>query len=251
MRRAFSFEWVAAAFLAASVASPLGVGPGAASAADARIDLTGCLAPSAARGDTRVFDTSQGTTLTETVLDVEQWKGREGWTSTVEAQLGSHTPTVRETFVKPGRRLLLGDLSVGALRIKVGQPEHWVPLEAVPGRSYRANVSGKALRDGQDVGKAVVSSDWEVVGFEPLTTPGGSYPDTVHIAASRDVEVKYNDVGTKIRQESDVELWCVDGVGVVAASYVFRFYKNGKLVDEVADLDSWLVSATVDGVAVN
>ena len=251
MRRAFSFEWVAAAFLAAGVASPLGVGPGAASAADAKVDLTDCLAPSAAQGDTRVFDTSQGTTLNETVLDVEKWKGREGWTSTVEAQLGSHTPTVRETFVKPGRKLLLGDLSVGALRIKVGQPEHWVPLEAVPGRSYRANVSGKALRDGQNVGKAVVSSDWEVVGFEPLTTPGGSYPDTVHIAASRDVEVKYNDVGTKIRQESDVELWCVDGVGVVAASYVFRFYKNGKLVDEVADLDSWLVSATVDGVSVN
>jgi hypothetical protein len=246
-----SFEWAAAAFLAASVASPLGVGPGAASAAAAKVDLTSCLAPSAAEGDSRVFDTSQGTTLTETVLDVEQWKGREGWTSTVEAQLGSHTPTVRETFVKPGRKLLLGDLSVGELRIKVGQPEHWVPLEAVPGRAYRANVKGKALRNGQDVGKAVVSGDWEIVGFEPLTTPNGSYPDTVHIAASRDVEVKYNDVGTKIRQESDVELWCVDGVGVVAASYAFRFYKNGKLVDEFDGIDSWLVSATVDGVSVN
>jgi hypothetical protein len=106
------------------------------------------------------------------------------------------------------------------------------------------------LRDGQNVGKAVVRSDWEVVGFEPLTTPGGSYSDTVHIAATRDVEVKYDGVGTKIRQESDVELWCVDGVGVVAASYAFRFYKNGKLVDELDELDSWLVSATVDGLAV-
>lgn len=249
--RAFSLEWAAAALLAASVASPLGVGPDAAAAADAKVDLTSCLAPSAAAGDTRVFDTSQGTQLTETVLDVEGWQGREGWTSVVEARLGAHTPTVRETFVKPGKRLLLGDLSVGDLRIKIGQPENWLPLEAVPGRSYRANVHGKALRDGQHVGRAVVKSDWEIVGFEPLTTPGGSYSDTVHIAASRNVEVKYNDVGTKIRQESDVELWCVDGVGVVAASYVFRFYKNGKLVDEVADLDSWLVSATVDGVAVN
>ena len=251
MRRAFSFEWVAAAFLAAGVASPLGVGPGPASAADARVDLTGCLAPGSAAGDTRVFATSQGTTLTETVLDVERWKGREGWTSVVEAQLGAHTPTVRETFVKPGRRMLLGDLEVGDLRIKVGEPESWVPLDAVPGRSYRANVEGKALRDGQSVGRAVVRSDWEIVGFEPLTTPGGSYSDTVHIATSRDVEVKYDGVGTKIRQESDVELWCVDGVGVVAASYQFRFYKNGKLVEEVADLDSWLVSATVEGVAVN
>lgn len=199
----------------------------------------------------RVFDTSHGTTLTETVLDVGRWKGREGWSSTVEAQLGSHTPTVRETFVKPGKRLLLGDLSVGDLRIDVGAPEHWVPLEAAPGRSYRANVQGKALRDGQVVGRAAVKSDWEILGFEPLTTPGGSYPDTVHIAASRDVEVKYSGVKTRIRQESDVELWCVDGVGVVAASYAFRFYKNGKLVDEFADIDSWLVSATVDGVAVN
>jgi hypothetical protein len=126
-----------------------------------------------------------------------------------------------------------------------------VPLEAVPGRSYRAKVEGKALRDGRNVGRAVVRSDWEIVGFEPLTTPGGSYSDTVHIASSREVEVKDEAAGAKLRQQSDVELWCVDGVGVVAASYEFRFYRNGKLVDEVADLDSWLVSATVEGVAVN
>jgi hypothetical protein len=251
VRRLLSFEWAAAALVAASVASPLGVGPDAAAAADAKIDLTGCLAPGAAQGDTRVFDTSQGTQLTETVLDVGRWKGRDGWSSTVEAKLGSHAPTVRETFVKPGKRLLLGDLSVGDLEIEVGQPERWHPLEAVPGRAYRASVKGRALRNGQDVGKAVVRSDWEIVGFEPLTTPGGSYSDTVHIAASRQVEVKYDDAGRKVRQESDVELWCVDGVGIVAASYGFRFFENGQLVDELGDLDSWLVSATVGGVAVN
>jgi hypothetical protein len=251
VRRALSFEWAAAAFLAASVASPLGVGPDAAAAADARVDLTSCLAPGSATGDTRVFETSQGTTLTETVLGVERWKGRGGWTSLVEAQLGAHTPTVRETFVKPGKRMLLGDIEMGDLRIEVGQPTNWVPLDAMPGRSYRAKVQGKALRNGQNVGRAVVKSDWEIVGFEPLTTPGGSYSDTVHIAASRNVEVKYDGRAAKTRQESDVELWCVDGVGVVAASYGFRFYENGKLVDEVSDLDSWLVSATVEGVAVN
>jgi hypothetical protein len=237
--------------LAASVASPLGVGPDAAAATGAKVDLTSCLAPNAAEGDVRVFDTSEGTTLTETVLDVARWRGRAGWTATVEAQLGSHTPTVRETFVRPGKRLLLGDLSVGELQIEVSAPEHWVPLGAVPGRAYRARVKGKALRDGQNVGKAVVTSDWEVVGFEPLTTPGGSYSDTVHIAATREVEVKYHERGAKLRQESDVELWCVDGVGIVAASYAFRFYENGQLVGEFAELDSWLVSATVDGVALN
>jgi hypothetical protein len=242
---------VAAGLLAASVASPLGVGPGAASAVDAKIDLTSCLAPGAAQGDTRVFDTSQGTPLTETVLEVAPRKGGEGWTSSVEAQLGSHTPTVRETVVKPGKRLMLGDLVVGDLRIDVGKPARWLPLEAVPGRSYRAKVKGKALRDGQPIGKAVVRSDWEIVGFGPLTTPGGNYPDTVHIAASRNVEIKYDAAETKVRQESDVELWCVDGVGVVAASYGFRFFENDQLVGEFGDLDSWLVSATVDGVAVN
>jgi hypothetical protein len=251
VRRALSFEWALAALLAASVASPLGVGPGAAAAADANIDLTSCLVPPAATGDVRVFDTSQGTTLTETVVGVEPAQGRPGWSSIVEAQLGSHTPTVRETFVWPGKRLLLGDLRVGGLQIEVGAPEHWVPLGAVPGRAYRAHVKGKAIRDGKNVGNAVVTSDWEVVGFEPLTTPGGSYGDTVHIAATREVEVEYQKVGTKLRQESDVELWCVDGVGVVAASYAFRFYKDGQLVDEFEELDSWLVSATVDGVSVN
>ena len=246
-----SWEWFAAAFLAASVASPLGVGPDSASAADAKVDLTTCLAPDVAEGDTRVFDTNQGQKLTETVVDVSGWKDDESWASTVQAQLGSHTPTVRETFVRPGKRMLIGDLDVGPLSIKVGSPEGWLPLEAAPGKNYRASVKGKALRDGQNVGKAVVKSDWEIVGFEPLTTPTGSYSDTVHIATTRNVEVKFNDVGTKLRQESDVELWCVDGVGVVAASYAFRFYKNGKLVDEIGDLDSWLVSATVDGVAVD
>ena len=250
--RTNSFVWALAAGLAASVASPLGVGPDAAAAADAKIDLTSCLAPPTAEGDVRVFDTSDGTMLTETVLGVEPAEGRAGWSSLVEARLGSHTPTVRETFVRPGKRLLLGDFRVGGLQIEVGAPENWVPLGAVPGRAYRAKVKGKALRDGESVGKATVSSDWEVVGFEPLTTPGGSsYSDTVHIAATRKVEVKYHKVKTKIRQESDVELWCVDGVGVVAASYAFRFYKDGELVDELPDLDSWLVSATVDGASVN
>jgi hypothetical protein len=246
------FEWAAAAVLAASVASPLGVGPDAASAADAKVDLTNCLAPNAAAGDTRVFDTNRGTTLTETVLTVEPWKEKTGgWAATVTAQLGSHTPTVRETYVRPGKRLLLGDLSVGDLEIRVGAPDAWLPLSAVPGRAYRANVNGKAVRAGEKVGKAQVKSSWEIVGFEPLTTPASSYTDTVHIAAARTVEVKERETGATLRQQSDVELWCVDGVGVVAASYAFRFFEDGELVGEVADLDSWLVSATVSGVAVN
>ena len=46
-------------------------------------------------------------------------------------------------------------------------------------------------------------------------------------------------------------MWCVEGVGIVAASYAFRFYEDGALVGQVNDLDSWLLSATVDGVKVN
>ena len=41
----------------------------------------------------------------------------------------------------------------------------------------------------------------------------------------------------------------VDGLGVVAASYSFRFYEEGRMVDQVSNLDSWLVSATVGGVS--
>jgi hypothetical protein len=239
-------EVAAALLVAAGIASPLSIAP--ASAAGAKVDLTGCLAPGAVVGDSRVFDTSQGTTLTETVLAVEPWKGRDGWTSTVEAQLGSHAPTVRETFVKPGRRMLLGDLSVGELAVEVGSPDDWLPLAAAPGREYRTRVRGKAMVAGEKVGRASVEQAWEVVGFEPLTTPAGSYSDTVHIAAERNFEVKAKKKdGVPIRQESDVELWCVDGLGVVAASYTFRFYENGNLVGEVENLDSWLVSATVGG----
>jgi hypothetical protein len=240
-------EAAGALLVAAGIASPLGVAP--ATAAGSKVDLTSCLAPSAAVGDSRVFDTSEGTTLTERVLAVEPWKGKSGWTSTVEAQLGSHTPTVRETFVKPGRRMMLGDLSVGELEVDVGSPDKWLPLSAAPGREYRSRVRGKALVGGQKVGRAIVEHSWEVVGFEPLTTPAGSYSDTVHIAAQRNFEVKVNKSGTPMRQESDVEIWCVDGVGVVAASYTFRFYENGARVGEAENFDSWLVSATVGGAS--
>jgi hypothetical protein len=246
-----SISFVAAALLSAAVASPLGVAPLSASAAGAAVDLTSCLAPGASAGDQRVFRTSQGSDLTETVLDAGDWRRRDGWTTTVEAQLGSHEPTVRETYVKPGRALLLGDLEIGDLTIDVGAPSKWFPLEAVPGRTYTAELEGKALRDGRRVGRARVSSAWQVVGFEPLTTEARSYPDTVHIAAARTIEVKQREGGPRSKQESDVELWCVDGVGIVAASYAFRFYENGKLVGQLDDFDSWLVSATVDGVAVN
>jgi hypothetical protein len=243
-----SVSILGAALLAVSVASPLGVTPVPASAADAAVDLSGCLAPGPAEGDQRVFATSQGSTLTETVLDVEGWRGR-GWSATVEAQLAAFEPTLRETYVKPGR-FMLGDLTVGDLRIEVGAPEAWFPLAAVPGRSYGANVKGKAFRNGRKVGSARVSGDWQVVGFEPLTTPAGSYSDTVHISAARSVEVKQKR-GPEIAQESDVEIWCVDGVGIVAASYAFRFFEDGELVGEMSDLDSWLTSATVGGVAVD
>jgi len=233
------------------VASPLGVAPLAASAAAAAVDLTGCLAPDASAGDQRVFRTSLGSDLTETVLDTGGWRGQDGWTATVEAQLASHAPTVRETFVKPGRALLLGDLAVGDLTIDVGSPSKWFPLEAVPGRTYNLKLDGRALRGGRKVGSARVESAWQVVGFEPLTTDARSYSDTVHIAAARSIEVKQRNGGALSKQESDVEIWCVDGVGIVAASYAFRFYENGELVGQVDDFDSWLVSATVDGVAVN
>lgn len=249
MRQSISF--LAAALLAAGVASPLGVSPMPASAADAAVDLTTCLAPSPSAGDKRVFRTSQGSNLTETVLDVTDWEGRSGWTTTVEAQLAASTPTVRETFVKPGKVLFLGNLSIGDLSIEVGDPDSWFPLQAVPGRAYTAEVRGKAFRNGEKVGTARVSGAWQVVGFEPLTTPTHSYSDTVHIAAARTVEVREKNGGPRVSQESDVELWCVDGVGVVAASYAFRFYENEQLVGQVNDLDSWLLSATVDGVAVN
>jgi hypothetical protein len=246
-----SISFVAAALLAAGVASPLGVTPLSANAADAAVDLTTCLAPGASPGDRRVFRTSKGSNLTETVLDVTDWQGRSGWTATVEAKLAANTPTVRETFVKPGQVLFLGDLAVGDLTIEVGQPDKWFPLKAVPGRAYTAEVRGKAVRDGKKVGSARVSGAWQVVGFEPLTTPTQSYSDTVHIAAARTIEVKERKGGPQISQESDVELWCVDGVGIVAASYAFRFYEDGELVGQVDDLDSWLLSATVDGVSVN
>lgn len=250
MRRE-SFSFLAAALIAAGVASPLGVAPLSASAADAAVDLTACLAPGANPGDRRVFRTSQGSNLTETVVDVADWKGNSGWTAKVEAQLASHAPTIRETFVKPGQVLFLGDLAVGDLTIEVGQPDKWFPLKAVPGRAYTAEVRGKALRDGKKVGVARVSGAWQVVGFEPLTTPTRSYSDTVHIAAARTIEVKDRKGGSQVSQESDVEMWCVEGVGIVAASYAFRFYEDGALVGQVSDLDSWLLSATVDGVRVN
>ena len=247
-----SVSFVAAALLSAALASPLGVAPLAAGAAGAAVDLTSCLAPGASPGDQRVFRTSQGSDLTETVLDASGWRrGPDGWTATVEAQLGSHAPTVRETFVKPGRALLLGDLAIGDLSIDLGAPSKWFPLEAVPGRTYTADLEGKASRDGHKVGRARVSSSWQVLGFEPLTTAERSYPDTVHIAAARTIDVKERARGLRSRQESDVEFWCVDGVGVVAATYAFRFFENGKLVGQLDDFDSWLVSATVDGVAVN
>jgi hypothetical protein len=246
-----SISFVAAALIAAGVASPLGVAPFSASAADAAIDLTTCMAPGANPGDQRVFRTSQGSNLTETVVDVTDWQGRAGWTATVEARLASYAPTTRETFVKPGQVLFLGDLTIGDLTIEVGEPDKWFPLQAVPGRAYTAEVKGKALRAGEKVGSARVSGAWQVVGFEPLTTPTRSYSDTVHIAAARTVEVNERQGGPEIAQESDVELWCVEGVGIVAASYAFRFYQDGQLVGQVSDLDSWLLSATVAGVRVN
>jgi hypothetical protein len=244
-------SFAAAALLGAGVASPLGVAPLSASAADAAVDLTQCLAPGANPGDKRVFRTSQGSDLTETVVDVADWHGGSGWTAKVEAQLALHAPTTRETFVKPGQVLFLGDLAVGDLTVEVGEPDKWFPLKAVPGRAYTAEVRGKALRDGKKVGVARVSGAWQVIGFEPLTTPTRSYSDTVHIATTRTIEVKNRKGGLAVAQESDVELWCVDGVGIVAASYAFRFYEDGELVGEVDDLDSWLLSATVDGVRVN
>jgi len=246
-----SISFVAAALLGAAVASPLGVAPLAAGAASAAVDLTSCLAPLASAGDQRVFRTSDGSDLTETVLDATSWKGRGGWTATVEAQLASHAPTVRETFVKPGRALLLGDLEIGDLTIDVGSPSKWFPLEAVPGRTYNTKLEGRALRDGKKVGSARVASAWQVVGFEPLTTEARSYSDTVHVSAARSIEVKQRKGGVRSKQESDVEIWCVEGVGIVAATYAFRFYENGALVGQVDDFDSWLLSATVDGVAVN
>jgi len=233
-----------------TVASPLGIPPETASAADARVDLTGCLAPGAAVGDVRVFDTSQGSTLTETVLDVQPRRGK-GWTATVQAQLASYAPTVRETIAKPGRSMMLGDVTVGDLSIEVGRPRRWYPLEAAPGRSYTAEVRGRAVKDGHKVGDAVVSGVWQLVGFEPLTTPGGSYSDTAHITVERTIAVNGRRGASDFKQESDVELWCVDGVGIVAASYTFRFFQDDQLVGEVNDLDSWLVSATVQGATVN
>jgi hypothetical protein len=197
-----------------------------------------------------VFRTSQGNNLTERVLEVAKWKKSDGWTATVEAKLASNTPTVRETFVKPGKLLFLGDLSLGDLTIEVGSPDGWFPLDAVPGKAYTSLVKGKAFRNGEKVGNAKVSGAWQVIGFEPLATPARTYPDTVHIAAARTVEVKEKRGPTSV-QESDVELWCVDGVGVVAASYAFRFYQDGVLLGEVNGLDSWLLSATVAGARVN
>jgi hypothetical protein len=238
---------VLAAIVAAGLALFFALTPATASAAGAKVDLTSCLAPGVQPGDVRVFETSEGSTLTQTVLDVVSNDGKSS-TTTVQTQLASYEPTVCEIVSKPGKSVNLGDVTVGDLSIEVKKPKRWYPLTAVPGRTYSSKVKGKAYRGGVEVGVALLSGDWQLVGFESLTTPGGSFSDTAHVVVQRRFSVGLGKSEPSFVQESDVELWCVDGVGIVAASYTFRLFENGQLVGELINLDSWLVVA---GVAVN
>ena len=130
--------------------------------------------------------------------------------------------------MKPGKALLLGDLAIGDLTIDVGEPEQWFPLEAVPGprlhhRSSRARRCATARRSAPRASPARGRSS----ASSRSPREARSYSDTVHVAAARTIEVKQRKGGLRIKQESDVELWCVEGVGIVAASYAFRFYEDG------------------------
>ena len=140
----------------------------------------------------------------------------------------------------------LGELALGDLRIELEGEAPSFPRSARPGRAYPVEARGRALRAGRPVAAARVSGAWQIVGFEPLTTPAGSYADSVHIAATRSLEVGAHAGGPALAQESDAEIWCVEGVGIVAARQSSRLYENGALVEQVNDLDGALRPVSVD-----
>jgi hypothetical protein len=140
----------------------------------------------------------------------------------------------------------LGELALGDLRIELDGETPGFPRVARPGHAYTLEARGRALRAGRPVAPARVSGAWQVVGFEPVTTPAGSYADSIHIAATRSLEVGARAGSPALAQESDAEIWCVEGVGVVAARTSARLYEDGVLVEQVSDLDGALHPTSAD-----
>ena len=214
-------------------------------AAAGKFDLTPYFGPPGTVGDFAVFELSNGNIRTLEVVEVSPWKkGFRYLTQQTETGLD---PVLIETFVIPGKKLLMGDGFSAGLFLDLKKPATMYNLRVKPGKTNKIRAKGKAFFDSVYIGKARWRGGWAFMGLEPLDTPAASYPDTAVLDHVLTLTLKNRVFGDVIESVAEEMSWSARDLGLVASRQRTTVWLNGVLQDDSGWIEAWLVDGMLGG----
>jgi hypothetical protein len=216
-------------------------------AASRKVDLTPFFADPVV-GDHKVFALSTGGQRRSEVLEIAPWK--KGSTLLVRQEHSEFGVQLVRSYTIPGRFDLLGSVIQEDAAFILPKPRKIADHRLEPGRPKRYKATGKAYFQGAEVGKAQLVQVTELVGFEPLDTPYGSYPVTARLEGVEGFAIAVRAARQVVTTLVAETSWYAEGLGLVATISHARTYVNDTLVEDEGVVESWLVSGVVGGVPI-
>jgi hypothetical protein len=188
----------------------------------AKVDLTEYLDGFPQVGDFRVYNRSDGETLTSTLLDlVEQKKATDYETEYDDA--GDIEDDFTETV--HGKEDRIGTIVLGPVTFVAAHPKRFQTFVFVPGKPQKFKIGMTVFYQGTKAGRATIAGANTFVGFEPISTPLGDFTQVAHMHNDQTLTVK---VGHSIlRAVSSSDSWISAEFGTVLVKRMSQSYQDG------------------------
>ncbi len=237
-------RWVA--WIAAVLAvGGIGLADESSAAKVAKVDLTDYLDSFPQVGDFRVYNRSDGETLTGEILDLlEHKKSTEYETEYNDA--GELEQDFSE--IVHGKEDRVGTAIAGDVVFAVAHPKRVQSFLVVPGRPQKYKIGLTVFYQGTKAGRATLAGANTFVGFESISTPLGDFVQVAHMHREQTLTVKIGH--SVLLAVSTSDSWVTLELGTVFVHRLSQSYEDGVALEAFGPFDYTFDHGQYQGVPV-
>jgi hypothetical protein len=213
-----------------------------------KVDLGSYFLPNDEVGDFHVFRSENDDTYVEDLL-VKETVGKKGKKVryVFRSSVGEEE-NWSELFLVPGKRLLRSDYTIGEYDVDLGAPKTVLPLQLVPGRSFRYVQKGALRYLGIRIGSVKIRGEVRFLGFETHATPAFERDDAAVFERIETVTMKPRGApGPIFTTLYASHTWITPDLGTMGWIEASEAYADGDLLDELPPTEWWFESGVLAG----